>query len=107
MSATMASSAGRQARRERRFAVDLAATLRGEQAADLPIRLRDLSRGGALAECPFPPAPLSKVVLVRGTLAIEARVAWAVRGRFGLEFARPIRATELLVQLSLSRASPA
>jgi len=107
MSATVASSAYRQARRERRFAVDLAATLRGEKVADVAIRLLDMSRGGALGECQFPPAPLSKVTLIRGTLAIEARVAWAKRGRFGLEFARPIRATELLVQLSLSRASPA
>jgi hypothetical protein len=107
MSATVASSAYRQARRERRFAVDLAATLCGEAVADVPIRLRDLSRGGALGECAFPPPVLSKVILVRGALAIEARVAWAGRGRFGLEFARPIRATELLVQLSLSRANPA
>src|SRR5205807_845108 len=104
MSATVASSAYRQARRERRFAVDLAATLRGEALADVPIRLRDMSRGGALGECPYPPAPLSMVTLLRGALAIEARVAWAGRGRFGLEFARPIRATELLIQLSLSRA---
>jgi hypothetical protein len=107
MSAIIASSAHEQARRERRFVVDLAATLRGESAADVPIRLRDLSRGGALGECPFPPPPHSIVTLVRGALAIEARVAWAGRGRFGLEFARPIRATELLVQLSLSRSSPA
>ena len=107
MSATVASSASREARRERRFAVDLAATLRGDEVADVPIRLRDMSRGGALGECPFPPPVLSRVTLLRGALAIEARVAWAKRGRFGLEFARPIRATELLVQLSLSRASPA
>jgi hypothetical protein len=106
MSATIA-SANRQARRERRFAVDLAATLRGEAAADVPVRLRDLSRGGALGECRFPPPALSTVTLLRGALAIEARVAWAGRGRFGLEFARPIRATELLIQLSLSRAKPA
>ena len=100
-------SASTEARRERRFAVDLAAILRRETAADMPIRLRDLSRGGALGESPFPPAAASKVTLLRGTLAIEARVAWVGRCRFGLEFARPIRATELLVQLSLSRASPA
>jgi hypothetical protein len=53
----------------------------------------------------LPPPALSNVILVRGALTIEARVAWAGRSRFGLEFARPIRATELLIQLSLSRAS--
>ena len=106
MSAIHNRSENKHARSEQRFAVDLAATLRGG-AAELPVRLRDLSRGGALAECPFPPPALSDVTLVRGVLAIEARVAWAGRGRFGLEFARPIRATELLIQLSLSRAKPA
>jgi len=92
-------------RRERRFAVDLAAELRGE-AADVPVRLLDLSRGGALGACPRPPAARSLVTLVRGALTVEARVAWAGRDRFGLEFARPIRATDLLIQLSLSRAKP-
>jgi hypothetical protein len=106
MSAIHTSKDSKHARREQRFAVDLVATLRGE-AAEVPVRLKDLSRGGALATCPFPPPALSNVTLVRGALAIEARVAWAGRGRFGLEFARPIRATELLIQLSLSRASPA
>ena len=106
MSVIDASSATQQARRERRFAVDLAAVLRGD-GAELPVQLRDLSRGGALATCRHPPPVDSLVTLVRGALIIEARVAWAGRDRFGLEFARPIRATELLVQLSLSRAAPA
>jgi hypothetical protein len=104
MSVIDSSNEKKHARREQRFAVDLAALLRGGEG-DVPVRLRDLSRGGALGTCLCPPPALSKVTLVRGALAIEARVAWARRGRFGLEFARPIRATELLVQLSLSRAS--
>jgi hypothetical protein len=106
MSAIENYSAKKRARREQRFPVDLDATVR-DGAAELPVRLRDLSRGGALGTCPFPPPVLSSVTLVRGALAIEARVAWAGRGRFGLEFANPIRATELLVQLSLNRARPA
>jgi hypothetical protein len=104
MSEIDASSGMRDARRERRFAVDLAATLRGD-TEDLPVRLLDLSRGGAHAACSRPPPALSEVTLFRGALTVEARVAWAGCGRCGLEFARPIRATELLVQLSLSRAS--
>lgn len=106
MSVTEASSAAQRARRERRFAVELDAVVRAP-SIELPVQLRDLSRGGALATCPRPPAAHSIVTLVRGALTIEARVAWTGRGRFGLEFAKPIRATELLVQLSLSRASPA
>ena len=104
MSVIEARDEKKHARREQRFAVDLAAVLRGGEA-DVPVRLRDLSRGGALGTCLCPPPVLSKVTLLRGALAIEARVAWARRGRFGLEFACPIRATDLLVQLSLSRAS--
>jgi hypothetical protein len=104
MSATNVRTEQKHARREQRFAVDLAAMLRGE-AEELPVRLRDLSRGGALGTCLRPPPAFSKVTLLRGALVIEARVAWAGGGRFGLEFVRPIRATELLVQLSLSRAS--
>lgn len=107
MSAIDARSEQKHTRREQRFAVDLAAVLRAGGAAEVPVRLRDLSRGGALGECPFPPPPLSVVTLLRGALAIEAKVAWAGRGRFGLEFAKPIRATELLIQLSQNRASPA
>jgi hypothetical protein len=106
MSMIDVSNAKQQARREQRFPVDLAAIVRGADS-DLPVRLKDLSRGGALGTCPRPPAAASEVVLVRGALTIEARVAWAGRNRFGLQFARPIRATELLVQLSLSRTSPA
>jgi hypothetical protein len=105
MSAIEISNDKKHARREQRFEVDLEAILRAGEA-DLPVRLRDLSRGGALGTCMRPPAALSDVTLVRGALAIEARVAWAGRSRFGLEFARPIRATELLVQLSLSRSGP-
>lgn len=94
------------ARREQRFPVDLDAIIRGAEA-EQSVRLRDLSRGGALGTCSFPPPARSSVTLVRGGLEIEARVAWAGRSRFGLEFVSPIRATDLLVQLSLNRARPA
>jgi PilZ domain-containing protein len=101
-----ASSGKRNARREQRFPVDLAAVLRGDEP-ELAVRLLDMSRGGARGSCPRPPAASSEVVLVRGALTVEARVAWSGRGRFGLQFARPIRATELLVQLSQSRIAAA
>jgi len=104
MAVTYISKTSVHARREQRFAVDLPAILRGGEE-EVNVRLLDLSRAGALAACPFPPPALTKVTLLRGALAIEARVAWARRGRFGLEFARPIRATELLVQLSQNRTS--
>src|SRR5580765_954205 len=73
MSAIGTSNEKKHARREQRFAVDLAAVLRGG-TEDVPVRLRDLSRGGALGTCLSPPPALSNVTLLRGTLAIEARV---------------------------------
>ena len=104
MSVIDASSGKPHARREQRFPIDLAAIVRGE-GRDLPVRLKNLSRGGAFGECLRPPAVASEVVLVRGALTVEARVAWIGCCCFGLQFARQIRATELLVQLSLSRTA--
>jgi hypothetical protein len=94
-----------QVRREPRFAVDLAGMLQDGEGPDLAVRLRDLSRGGALAEAARTPPRLGKVTLARGALTVEARVAWVGRGRFGLAFEAPIRATDLFVQLSLSRGA--
>ena len=102
--APAAPAAGRTARRETRFPIALDAVLRGD-AADQPVWLIELSRGGASASCRRPPAPGAAMILVRGDLTIEARVAWAAGGRIGLAFARPLRATQLLVQMSLSRAA--
>ena len=99
-----ARAGGRAARRESRFPVDLDGVLRGD-AVDQPVRLIELSRGGASASCRRPPAPGAAMILVRGDLTIEARVAWAAGGRIGLAFAQPLRATQLLVQMSLSRAA--
>lgn len=95
--------AERTARQERRFPVYLAALVRtGEQTR--AVRLRDLSRGGALAETPAPPLAGDTVVLRVERLSVEARVAWTRGARFGLAFEAPIRATDLLVLLGRSRA---
>jgi hypothetical protein len=53
---------------------------------ELDVRLRDLSRAGALGEAERPPAEQSQVVLVYGTAVVPAIVAWVVGKRFGLEF---------------------
>ena len=89
-------------RTEPRFALFLAAMAHNGPTASR-VQLRNLSRSGALAEALRPPREGSTVTLARGELLVEADVIW-VRGiRFGLRFRQPLRATELLVQLSLSR----
>ncbi len=92
------------ARREQRFEVDLPASLQTE-AGTASLRLLDLSRGGALAETPRPPAPGICAILSRERMAVAARVIWVRGARFGLAFDAPISATELFFQLGRSRAA--
>lgn len=87
--------AQRQAKRAR---VLLAAKLQ-TPFGEVDVRLRDLSRKGALVECAKMPPVGSDVVFMRGSTVVPARVAWAGAGRVGLEFTYMIDEQELLVQL--------
>lgn len=87
---------------EPRFRVRLSALVRTDAVA-LPVRLLDLSRGGALAEGRCPLARATAATLICERLEIAARVAWVRGGRFGLTFERPIRATDLFFQLGRNR----
>ena len=93
-------NAGKEAgqRREKRARVLLTAKLRtafGEE----DVRLRDLSRKGALIECPNPPSRDSEVVFSRGSTVVPARVAWSAGTRCGLEFLEMIDEAEVLVHV--------
>ena len=66
---------------------------------EIDVRLRDLSRKGALLECGQLPPVGAEVLFRRGATAVAARVAWAGAGRIGLEFHDQIDEQELLVQL--------
>ena len=70
----------------------LSATLVAEGKSN-PVRMRNLSCGGALVECPTLPENGAKVELVRGGLRATATVAWTAQGHCGLRFDRPV-ATE-------------
>ena len=70
---------------------------------EVEARLRDISRQGALVECARSPSVGNEVVFIRGSSRIEARVAWAVGNRVGLEFHSPIDEHELLVHLGKSQ----
>jgi hypothetical protein len=68
-------------------------------------RLRDLSRKGALIECQQLPPVGSEVTFMRGATIVPARVAWAARGKVGLEFLFMIDEQEVLVQLRRTGSS--
>lgn len=54
--------------------------------APTPIKVRNLSSGGALVEGRGMPAPGALVQLVRGALIVHGLVAWSAGGRCGLKF---------------------
>ena len=85
-------------RSAKRALVLLAAKLETD-SGEIEARLRDLSRKGALVECPQVPRAGSEVVFVRGSTRVPARVAWAGVDRVGLEFHHMIDEHEVLVQL--------
>lgn len=82
-------------REPKRSRVFLTATVEpgtGQVAA----RIRDISRTGALLESDFVPNGGQTLALICGTTRLEARVAWADRGWFGVEFATPLEALDIV-----------
>ena len=59
-------------------------------------RMRDISSTGALLESDVLPPAGAAVTLTCGKTTIEARVAWADRGWFGVEFERPLMVSRLI-----------
>jgi hypothetical protein len=92
-------------RSERRSRVLLAAKLK-TPFGEIDVRLRDLSRRGALIECSRQPPVGSEVTFIRGTIIIPARVAWASAGKAGLEFHYQIDEQEMLVRLKKTSSAP-
>ena len=90
-----ASAGNRAAKRAR---VLLAAKLE-TPFGEVDVRLRDLSRKGALIECTQVPPVGTEVTFVRLKSRIPAKVAWAAENRVGIEFCCGIDEHELLVQL--------
>lgn len=80
----------------------LAGELRTQQGS-VPCRLLDLSRGGAGMDVDQPQPVGAQVALTRGPLSVTGKIAWAQGRRCGIRFDDPIRATDLFVQLSVSR----
>ena len=68
-------------------------------SGEIEVRLRDLSRKGALVESEIVPPQGSEVMFKRGSTIVPARIAWTGGNRIGLEFDYMIDESEVLVQL--------
>ena len=91
-------------RAEPRMEMFLSAELRTESGS-ISCQLLDLSRGGACLELDSPIPRGREVVLQRGAMQSKGAVVWLDGRRCGVRFTQPIRATELLVQMSQNRNS--
>lgn len=84
-----------QNRRSRRSPVLLAASVE-IAGAEQPVKLRNLSKDGALIEGERLPLEGTTTFFKRNELRVKGRIVW-VEGRFaGLAFARPLRPEEVL-----------
>jgi hypothetical protein len=101
---SLAPGRAKQLRAETRMKVLLTAEVVGA-AGTVTCRVCDLSRGGACLEADQSIPVGAQLILRRDALSVSAVVAWSTGCRFGLRFDAPIRATELLVQMSQSRAA--
>jgi PilZ domain len=92
-------------RQNKRSLVLLAAKIRTASGSD-EVKLRNLSRKGALLEGLTPPAVGSELVFERGQTVAKARVAWQSDNRFGIEFLEPIEESEVLVHVGRGAKAP-
>ena len=74
----------------------IAALASGEGSA--PVRIRNMSRGGALIEGPVLPVEGSPLRLSRGSLSVMGRIAWRRDGRAGIRFDCSVVPVEWLPQ---------
>jgi hypothetical protein len=61
-----------------------------------PVRIRNMSRGGALVEAAALPPPGGTMRLSRGTLSVAGQIIWVLGAKAGLHFGAPIAVTDWL-----------
>ena len=96
---------GAARRREIRMPVRLLATMTAEGGAPASVEVADISRGGACCRVSSPPPRGSEVALMLDGLTARAMVSWTSRGRLGLQFLQPLRASDILIQSGKSRCA--
>ena len=95
-------AAAKQLRAEPRMKVMLTGELSSRRGS-FPCRVLDISRGGACLHTDRAHEEGEELCFRRGELQVQARIVWSRGRRLGIRFDEPIRATELLVQMSHSR----
>ncbi len=86
---------GGQKRSDPRRNIFVAAVL-NHDGASTPVRVRNMSRSGALVECAAPPAVQSAVRLCRGSLNVRGSVVWLRGARAGIRFDAEVDVTAWL-----------
>jgi hypothetical protein len=76
-------------RQEKRSRVFLTVLLHGPTGS-IELKVTDWSPHGACGSCAYPPPPGAAIELVRGDVAVPARVAWSANGKIGIEFAEAV-----------------
>ena len=94
----------KQLRTEPRMKVLLTGELSSRRGA-VSCRVVDISRGGACIDADCVHEQGEDVCFRRGGLQAKGKIVWSRGRRFGIRFDDPIRATELLVQMSHSRTA--
>ena len=85
-------------RQSKRSRVLLSAVVR-TPAGDFAVKLRDISRTGAVAQGSVAPQVGSTVSFTSGTISTQAEVLWERSGRFGLRFEKPVEEADLLIDI--------
>ncbi len=94
----------KQLRTEPRMKVLLTGELSSRRGS-FSCRIIDISRGGACLDADRAHEAGEDVCFSRGGLQAKGKIMWSRGRRFGIRFDEPIRATELLVQMSHSRTA--
>lgn len=68
-----------------------------------PVHVRNMSGKGAQIEAAALPKPGSQVVLKRGSLKVDGRIAWAAERRAGLAFEASVNVIDWMARQSNSR----
>lgn len=71
----------------------LAATIEAD-GLKVPVRIRNLSEGGAMLDGSVLPRPCTQLVLRRSEIEVEARVVWQSQGKCGVSFGTSVVTVE-------------
>lgn len=81
--------------RDHRYNVILSGFISKPRASNrMPVKVRNISAGGLMAECPYPARPDEKVEIELPRLGVvTGYIRWGQSGRIGVEFDGPIDPT--------------